>query len=157
VEIIINLAAAGILLSAAVPPFQDFFIRNEMSTEVNTFLAALHFARSESVKRRQDLSLCHSAPGDACDASKDWSQGSIVYADLDNDDKYGSGDVVISQNPALPSRLKNTAKTTHITFNSRGRSNAGSFSFADAGGVADSRCKTVSSTDRSYVRSAGYN
>jgi type IV fimbrial biogenesis protein FimT len=156
VETMTTLAVASILLTATVPPMQDFVIRNRMSTEVNTFLASLYLARSEAVKRLQDVSLCPTTTGISCDNSNNWDQGWMVYADVDNDNTYSSGDVVIQQNPRLPDRFKNTGQTgpnANITFNSRGSSNSGSFSFTDTGGVADPRCLTVSSAGRSYVNS----
>ena len=48
-EVLTSLTVASILLTAAVPAMQDFIIRNRMSTEVNTFLASMYLARSESV------------------------------------------------------------------------------------------------------------
>ena len=154
IEVLTSLAVASILLTAAVPAMQDFIIRNRMSTEVNTFMASVYLARSEAVKRLQDVSLCPTSTGIACDSSNNWDEGWIVYADLDNDNTYSSGDVVIQQNPKLPARFTNTGNITFITFNPRGSSNAGSFNFTDTGGIANPRCLTVSNAGRSYV-SAG--
>jgi len=150
-EVLTSLAIASILVTAAVPAMQDFIIRNRMSTEVNTFVASLYLARSESVKRLQDVSLCPTTTGTSCDNVKEWSEGWMVYADVDNNNSYSAGDVVIQQNPKLPNRFANSGKTTYITFNPRGSSNAGSFSFTDTGGIADPRCITLSSAGRSYV------
>src|SRR3569833_2595006 len=60
IEAMITLAIAAILLTWAVPSLQDFITRNRMSTEVNNFVAAHNVARSESVKRLQNISLCPS-------------------------------------------------------------------------------------------------
>jgi len=79
-EVLTSLAIASILVTAAVPAMQDFIIRNRMSTEVNTFVASLYLARSESVKRLRNVSLCPVKPDGDCDpTSQDWEQGWKVY------------------------------------------------------------------------------
>ena len=130
---------------------QDFITRNRMSTEVNTFVASLYLARSEAVKRMQDVSLCPTTNGTACVNSTSWDQGWMVYADIDNDNTFSPGDVVIQSNAALPGQFKNSGNITFITFNSRGSSNAGSFTFTDTGGVAQTRTVTLSSAGRPYI------
>lgn len=151
VETMATLAVAAILLTAAVPPMQDFIIRNRMSTEVNTFIASLYLARSEAVKRIQDVSLCPTTDGASCDSTTNWHEGWMVYADVDDDNTYSAGDVIIQQNPKLPDRFTNIPHhVTFITFNSRGSSNADSFAFTDTKGVAQSRCVTLSSVGRTY-------
>jgi type IV fimbrial biogenesis protein FimT len=150
IEALTSLAIASILVTAAVPAMQDFIIRNRMSTEVNTFLGSLYLARSEAVKRLQKVSLCPIDPaGDCASGSQDWEQGWKVYYT----DPATGNEVALEQDHALPSRFKNTGTTAYITFNSRGSSNAGSFSFTDTGGVAVSRCVTVSNAGRPYVYS----
>lgn len=152
IEAMITLAVAAILLTLAVPSLQDFIIRNRMSTEVNNFIAALYVARSEAVKRLRDVSLCPTTTGTSCAASTDWAQGWMVYADIDNSNDFSPGDVVIQQNSKMP--FNNIGNITFVTFNSRGSSNAGSFSFTDTNGVANPRCVTLSSTGRLYVSPA---
>ena len=154
VETMTTLAVASILLTAAIPPMQDFVIRTRMSVEVNNFVASLYLARSEAVKRLQDVSLCPTTNGASCDTSTDfdWSKGWMVYADRDNSNTFSNGDVVLQRNAKMP--FKNDAgHTKFITFNPRGSSNAGSFTFSDDDGIAETRCVTGSPDGRSYVSS----
>lgn len=155
VEAMVTLAVAAILLAWAVPSMQSFISRNQMSTEVNNFMASLYFARSEAVKRLRDVSLCPTTDGTECIVSEDWSQGWMAYADLDNNNTFNSGDIVIQTNPAIP--LSNSGNVTFITFNPRGSSNGGSFSFTDSSGIAGPRCVTLSPAGRAYAKVASCN
>ncbi len=74
-EVMTTLAISSILLTAAVPAMQDFIIRNRMSTEVNTFVASLYLARSEAVKRLQNVRLCPTANFSSCTGDTDWQGG----------------------------------------------------------------------------------
>lgn len=153
VETMTTLAVASILLTAAIPPMQDFVIRTRMSVEVNNFVASLYLARSEAVKRLRDVSLCPTTNGTSCDTSSsyDWSKGWMVYADVDNSDSFTAGDEVLQQNPKIP--FKNNGNIKFITFNPRGSSNGGSFTFLDTRGTAETHCVTLSSDGRTYAAS----
>mgnify|MGYP001351301199 CR=1 len=57
IELLVTLAVAVILATVAVPGFQGMMARNQMATDVNSMLAGLNYARSESIKRRENVSL----------------------------------------------------------------------------------------------------
>ena len=149
VEAMVTLAVAAILLAWAVPSMQSFISRNQMSTEVNNFMASLYFGRSEAVKRLRDVSLCPSTDGNSCADSMDWAQGWMMYVDVNDNNNFDTGDIVVQTNPAVP--LGNTGNVQRITFNPRGSSNAGSFDFTDSSGIAGARCVTLSSAGRAYA------
>lgn len=149
VEAMVTLAVAAILLAWAVPSMQSFISRNQMSTEVNNFMASLYFARSEAVKRLRDVSLCPSTDGASCANSTDWAQGWMMYVNMDGDNAFGSGDIVVQTNPSTP--LGNTGNRNRITFNPKGSSNNGSFDFTDSSGIAGPRCVTLSPAGRAYA------
>jgi type IV fimbrial biogenesis protein FimT len=149
VETMTTLAVASILLTAAVPPMQDFVIRNRMSAEVNTFVASLHLARSEAVKRMQNVSLCPVDDSGNCDASsEDWEQGWKVYY---TDNATGT-DVVLQQNPTLPNRFKIIGNQNTFAYSPTGQlfnsGSNGTYTFCDTGGVAQARDVVVSSEGR---------
>lgn len=149
VEAMVTLAVAAILLTWAVPSMQSFIVRNQMSTEVNNFMASLYLARSEAVKRLRDVSLCPTANGAACANSTNWAQGWMVYVNMDANNAFTPGDIIIQINPSIP--LSNTASGNRLTFNPRGSSNSDSFNFADSSGLAPPRCVTLSSAGRAYA------
>lgn len=58
IELIVTLAVAAILTSLAVPAFQTTIANNRMVAQVNALLTALNLARSEAVKRGQNVLVC---------------------------------------------------------------------------------------------------
>jgi type IV fimbrial biogenesis protein FimT len=81
VELMITLALAAIILSLAVPGFQDIIRNNRAATQSNELVAALSLARSEAVKRGARVSLCPSTDQASCTGGTDWADGWIVFLD----------------------------------------------------------------------------
>src|SRR3569832_2090499 len=101
-----------------------------MSTEVNNFVAALYVARSESVKRLQNISLCPRTTPPNCVSDSTWHQGLILFSNVNG------SNVVIQQNPALPGVcFCFFCFCFVITFNPSGQSGTNdTFTFCDTGG-----------------------
>ncbi|TFH87054.1 prepilin-type N-terminal cleavage/methylation domain-containing protein [Billgrantia azerbaijanica] len=57
IELIITVAVVAILATIAVPGFQGMMASNRLASDYNELLSGLHFARSEAIKRRQDVSF----------------------------------------------------------------------------------------------------
>ena len=154
-EILITLAVAAILLTVAVPPMQDFIIRNRMSTEVNTFIVSLHLARSEAVKRLQDVKVCPTENYTACTGNNDWKTGWMVFLDTDDNDSVDlPKDIVLQRNPAQVSRFRIIAgHRTGAVFQPSGQSGGSNntFTFCDLEGVANTRKVYLSNEGRVRV------
>jgi type IV fimbrial biogenesis protein FimT len=83
VELMVVLVVAGILLSIAVPSFQNMIRVNRMAAAANDFTFALMRARTEALKLGQNVVVCGSKNPEAAQPSctGDWSSGWIVFAD----------------------------------------------------------------------------
>src|SRR5690554_1851863 len=57
IELMVTLVVAAVILMIAVPSFQGLIERSRLTTEANTFGSALQLARSEAVKRGENISL----------------------------------------------------------------------------------------------------
>ena len=57
IELLVTLAVAIVLATVAVPNFQSLLEKNRLSADVNQVLTGLHYARSEAVKRRENISV----------------------------------------------------------------------------------------------------
>jgi type IV fimbrial biogenesis protein FimT len=57
IELMVALAVAAILISAAVPGFQHLIISSRLTTTANELVAALNMARSEAIKRNAAVNL----------------------------------------------------------------------------------------------------
>ncbi len=77
-ELMITVAIIGILASLAVPSFQDMIERNRLKEAVEGLKSDLMFARTEAIKRSQNVVISRS-PGDA----GEWCYGLNVAANCD--------------------------------------------------------------------------
>ena len=68
IELLIVIAILGILLALATPGFQDTIESANTNTQVKVMLTTLNLARSEAIKRKQDVWVCATSDGADCDA-----------------------------------------------------------------------------------------
>ncbi|HEX5515242.1 MAG TPA: GspH/FimT family pseudopilin, partial [Gammaproteobacteria bacterium] len=61
VELMIAVAIFAIIVSIGVPSFQSLVANNRLTSVTNQLVGDLHYARSEALKLRQDVTLCRSA------------------------------------------------------------------------------------------------
>ena len=80
IELSTVLAIMGVLLGIAAPGFRDFVLDSRRTAVVNDLLGAMHFARSEALKRGQTVIVCASADGLSCSTDQgDWAKGWLTY------------------------------------------------------------------------------
>lgn len=78
-ELMITVAVGAVLLTIGVPSFVDLVRNNRAATNVNELLTAFSIARSESIKRGLNVTVCRSTNGTACGGT--WADGWIVFRD----------------------------------------------------------------------------
>ncbi len=79
IELIVAIAVLAILVTWAIPGFQNFTARNQVAAEVMRIKTALALARNTAVTRRTTISVCAS-PGPAythC-TFDDWDQDWVI-------------------------------------------------------------------------------
>jgi len=88
-ELMVTLGIAGVLASVAVPSFSRVVLDSRRAAVVNDVVAALLFARTEAIKRRQPVIACGVRdangngvlePAERTCVGHDWSQGWVVGA-----------------------------------------------------------------------------
>jgi type IV fimbrial biogenesis protein FimT len=93
-ELMVVVAIVGILMAVAVPAMGNFIRNGRITAAANDVMAALHFTRSEAIKRRQPVTLCTSANAmqanntantNATCADSEFLTGWIVFVDLNQD------------------------------------------------------------------------
>jgi type IV fimbrial biogenesis protein FimT len=100
VELMVTVSLAAILLTLAVPSYQNMVRENRLATRANDFLTALNLARSEAAKRGDRVTLCKadlSSSPPRCDAGDCdtgsgehcWEKGWIVFSDAGPDSDPG--------------------------------------------------------------------
>jgi type IV fimbrial biogenesis protein FimT len=90
IELMVVVTIAAILLGLAVPSFTRLIQSTTISSNVNTFLADVRFARSEGIRLGGGVVMCRSSnPEDATancgtGSTAGWESGWIIFQDLDN-------------------------------------------------------------------------
>ena len=174
-ELMMTLVVAGILLSLAVPSFQDFQRSNALASVANDFVTGALLARSEAVKRQAPVTLCTTddpaASTPTCTASS--SGAFVVFVDengngdltdstdgnatIDSDDE-----LVVLRSGAAGGRISVWVDTPFVTYGANGFPRPGSgtrFLFCDergtgaaAGGQSAARLMVIDPTGRGSIR-----
>jgi type IV fimbrial biogenesis protein FimT len=93
-ELMLVIAIVAILIAFAVPSFQWMIQKVTISSNVNTFLSDMRYARSEGIRRGGGVVLCRSNAPEAADpdcnngmglGGNGWVSGWIIFHDLNND------------------------------------------------------------------------
>jgi len=70
IELMITVAVGGILLSIAVPSFQNIIRENRLATQANELIGSLNLARSEAIRRGINVTVTPNGG--------DWNTGWVV-------------------------------------------------------------------------------
>lgn len=94
IELMVAIAIVAILTTLAAPSFKQLIQSNTMSSNVNSFLADMRYARSESIRRGGGVIMCRSnapeAASPVCNnlsgpGGNGWVSGWIIFYDQDRD------------------------------------------------------------------------
>jgi type IV fimbrial biogenesis protein FimT len=104
IELLVVLAIAAILAMMAAPSFKRILQSGAMSSNVNTFLTDMRFARSEAIRYGGNVVMCRSddpeGASPVCDAgagpgNNGWVSGWIIFHDLDADTVIDAGEQIL--------------------------------------------------------------
>jgi type IV fimbrial biogenesis protein FimT len=163
-ELLVTIAVLAILAAVALPSFSNMIRQNRSASEANNFLSILTYARSESIKRNRNVTLCKvndtSACGGidlsacSCDNSASWNSGIMVYTRDDADENDIPLQVVVpfSTNSSI---VGNSNFVNTITYTASGQSTqSGRFTISPANNSNCPACKReviVSTTGRPRI------
>jgi type IV fimbrial biogenesis protein FimT len=165
IELMITIAIAGVLAAVAAPSMQKMFKTNRVQTEASSFVGDLMLARTEAIKRGQNMSVCVSTDGATCLSSNTWHKGWMVFSD-----STGACSGAASTSPAVKVRKAFTGTDTFaaslssascVTFNREGfTSNLGTASVTFTLHTSDNfsnatRCVAVDLGGRITTQTAG--
>ena len=149
-ELLVVLAIIAIVMAFGMPSFSDFVKNDRLSTQINLLVGHLAYARSEAVLRAQPVGLCASSNATSCTGT--WSEGWLVYADVDNSGGYNAAaDTILRVHQGLSDNMTlNSSIGTNFLYDDRGYAaiGNGSFSLCDDRGVAHVKSITISNTGR---------
>lgn len=126
-ELLITVFIIGMVLSFGIANMSDFTRNGRMTATANDLHAAFHLARSEAARAKTFITICASATAmtAAPDCGGNWSQGFIVFTDLNGDltvDPGAPGDAILRRHGPVETGV-------NLTF----ANNASYFRFAASG------------------------
>ena len=128
-----------------------------MTAGVNQLMAELSLARGEAIKRRSAITLCASATSTACQGSRKWHDGWIIFLDSNGNGGLEPGESIlrVQESPAIKSlRLGAWGPGTGqwITYEADGTTKQnGTFTFCDSRGTAKAKAVILLGTGRPQV------
>jgi type IV fimbrial biogenesis protein FimT len=164
VELLIVLVVAGVLAALAAPNMSVYLLNSRLITTTNSLMSDLSLARSEAVKRNNDVIACTAddpmgAP--LCDGTGgDWASGWIVFASTDGTIAYdplkeGVQHRLLRRNEGVSGAVtlaSNAAADTEIVYESDGTINSGgataSFAICDDRTEDQGRLVSIGPTGR---------
>lgn len=151
IELLVTLAVLAVMTSLAVPGFSAYVDNNRRTIDVNELVISLNLARSEAVKRGNNVVVCTSNNGAGC-IPGNWNTGWIVFADDSNDGVLDAGEQLLEIHGALMNlaTMRDFENNiTSISYQSTGfGSTTASFMRCDPRGSTEARAVIVSNTGR---------
>lgn len=123
IELMVVATIASILLAITVPSMGAMLNAQKASSLTNTFLASLHLARGEAIKRNGRAVVCKSASGQQCTAAGGWEQGWIVFHDVNNNAQVDAGELLVLHQGPVSGGLRlrgNTPVASYVSYSASG-------------------------------------
>jgi type IV fimbrial biogenesis protein FimT len=117
-ELMVVLAIAGVLFAVGIPAMGNFVRNSRITGAANDVMAALHFTRSEAIKRRLPVTLCTSTslvtdPNPAC-ANSAFLTGWIAFVDTNQSGQRDAGELVLLQHEAMNDQITARSSVTPL-------------------------------------------
>ena len=95
-DALVTMAVVSTIATIGVPSFQQLVVSQRMTGAINTFVTALHLARSEAIKRGENAVLCPSTDGRNCiNRGDEWETGYLLYIDRDGAREIDADETVV--------------------------------------------------------------
>lgn len=140
IELLMTLCIMSILFSLALPSFASVIRHVQSETVMNAFFNAYQLARSTAVSQRQPVVLCAKANAQAC--GSDWTRGSLVFADPNNNRMLDKDERLLIELAAPPEGSRLTMRAAlnkqYLRFMANGmlENTAGSMVYCPPNGTA---------------------
>ena len=174
IELAVTLVVASIVITIAVSSFRNTTSRNQLSVQINAFVGAMQFARSEAIKRGVSVTMHRGrnvdAGGNFVNSGTiwqgEWDSGWEKFVDEQPANGLKEGNPPLRIGSRLPQSFTlrgNTPVSNRISFRPNGRAMNGSLVFCDdrdGNGVPESgtaQMIVLSNTGRVRIADEGSN
>jgi len=146
IELMITVVVLGVLLSLALPSFQQLMNNNRIVSETNGLVSDLALARSEALKRGGTtlITVCARANDTSCTGTVDWGKGHLVFVESNATGTVGSvdtGETVI----------RSSAVSEGMTIVAAGFSTAGYVAYNSTGAITSTTPGTITICRSGYA------
>lgn len=90
IELLIVMLIVAVIAAMGGPTLAEIVKRNRLRSDADRVITTLNLTRSEAVKRNHGATACKSSDGTSC--SGNWTDGWIVFNDVDADGTLDAGD-----------------------------------------------------------------
>jgi type IV fimbrial biogenesis protein FimT len=106
-ELMVTIAVAGVLVAVATPNLRTFLQNNRLSSAANDMLRSFQIARSEAIKRQQNVVVCASANPTLANPTCSYGafSGWIVFQDSNFNWSADPGEPILERHAALDSSI----------------------------------------------------
>lgn len=123
-ELLTTMGIVAIMLAIGVPSYRYITTSYRMSSEVNSLLGDLMFARGEALKEGQGVTVCVSSNGTGCTGvAGSWQNGWIVFSNAAGGANPVAGSILRVQAPfsgSTPDTFVASSGVTAVTYNREG-------------------------------------
>lgn len=129
IELIVVMTIVGIVIGIAVPSYKYVTNSNRVSAEVNQLLGDMQYARSEAAKEGMTVTVCPSnnattsSPSCLTSGVTTWNTGWLIFADVNGNGAFDTGDQVLRAQPAFSSNdtlVSSDSAVLFVSFNREG-------------------------------------
>ena len=93
IELVITVTVAGVLAAIAIPNFSAVIASSQLSTNANELITSLNLAKSEAVKRGQQVTMARQGT-----TAGVWEGGWIIFVDADSSNAFNDdGDATLCE------------------------------------------------------------
>ncbi|MBS0424311.1 MAG: GspH/FimT family pseudopilin [Proteobacteria bacterium] len=141
IELLVTMSIASILLSLAVPSYRTFVQDNLLMMQSNNFYSTLALAKSEAIRRSSPVTVCPSTNGTSCTGGVVWSNGWLVFLDVNNNGVVEAGEEILQVGPAFTGGNTFTGTKLRVIFTANGFSMGSNdtFTLCDSRGTSYSK------------------
>ncbi|AFU98921.1 GspH/FimT family pseudopilin [Simiduia agarivorans] len=127
IELMVVVLIASVLLGVGIPSLTNFINERSLVADVSRLTTALSFARSESITRAANVSICPSSDGESCAAGQ-WVSGWILFRDrngnmtpeLGTKNCTDTEDCILRADKGLATNTSVTVDASAFGFNAQG-------------------------------------
>lgn len=107
----VAIAVLAVIVATALPSMRDFIVGNRLSSNVNSFIGLINYARSEAIARNQDVMVCPKASGaTTCASTTAWNTHDIqAFVDEDGSGQRNGAEAVLKTIAAVDPSDTSTA------------------------------------------------